>query len=101
MAERFSYSGHLPFNHVFKKIYPLLIHEADYIKMSPNLRLSYFFLSLLNALYLFMFLKKGLHLHFKGRFTLPILSQIMNIQGIWFEHIVNSKSRKDNPYENI
>lgn len=63
MAERFSYRGHLPFNHVSKKIYPLLIHEADYIKMSPNLRLSYFFLSLLNALYLFMFLKKGLHLH--------------------------------------
>lgn len=49
-----------------------------------------------------MFLKKSLHLHtWEGSLYRPILSQILNIQSIWFEQYANSKSRKDNPYENI
>lgn len=81
MAERFSYSGHFPFNHVFKKIYPLLIHDADYIKNVPKFKVKLFFLSVKCSIFINVF-KKGFTPALKGRFTLPILSQIMNIQGI-------------------
>lgn len=82
MGERFSYSGYLPFNHVFKKIYPLLIHDADYIKNVPKFKVKLFFsLSFKCSIFIHVF-KKGFTPALKGRFTLPILSQIMNIQGI-------------------
>lgn len=49
--------------------------------MSPNLRLSYFFLSFKCSIFIHVF-KKGFTPALKGRFTLPIPSQILNIQGI-------------------
>lgn len=82
---------------MFKKLFIQI--EADY-KNVPEFKVKLFFGFLKCSIFNYVFKKEFTPAHM-GRFTLPILSQILNIQSIWFEHYANSKSRKDNPYENI
>lgn len=66
--------------------------------MSPNLRSSYFLGFLKCSIFNYVFKKKFTPAHM-GRFTLP--ADPKSNPEHRFEHYANSKSRKDNPYENI